>query len=256
MMRFASLGSGSEGNCLLVEAGTTRLMVDCGFPLRETLARLARLDVVPESISAVLVTHEHDDHVRGASRFAKNFGVPLVLTYGTLQAAFRRVTKGVQTQVFDCHQRFALDDIEIEPYTVPHDAREPSQFVFGDGALRVGLLTDAGSLTPHMLGVLNRLDALILECNHDLDMLWNGAYPRMLKERIGGNFGHLDNDTAARLLERVDCSRLQHVVAAHLSKQNNKPELACASLSHALGCQPSWIGVASQDEGFGWRQVN
>ena len=141
-------------------------------------------------------------------------------------------------EIFDCHQRFAVGAIEIEPYTVPHDAREPAQFVFSDGAARLGLLTDAGSLTAHMQAVLSGLDALVLECNHDLDMLWNGNYPQRLKQRIAGNFGHLDNATAARLLAAVDCSRLKHVIAAHLSEQNNTPELARAALAGALNCDP------------------
>ncbi len=148
-----------------------------------------------------------------------------------------------------------MGDIEIEPYTVPHDAREPAQFVFGDGACRLGLLTDAGSLTAHMQEVLSGLDALVLECNHDLDLLWGGGYPQRLKERIAGKFGHLDNATAAQLLKSIDCSRLTHLVAAHLSKQNNTPELARAALSQALGCEREWIGVATQDEGFDWRDV-
>jgi len=116
-------------------------------------------------------------------------------------------------------------------------------------------LTDAGSLTAHMHAVLNGLDALVLECNHDLDMLWNGSYPERLKQRITGNFGHLDNKTAARLLSSIDCSRLQHLIAAHLSKQNNTAELATTALATALNCERNWIGVANQSEGFRWRQV-
>lgn len=256
MMRFASLGSGSEGNALLVEAGATRVLADCGFNLAETVARLARLGIVPEMIDAVLITHEHDDHVGGAARFARKYKIPLWLTYGTLQAAGRGVGSVETVRVFDCHQRITVGDLEIEPYTVPHDAREPSQFVFSDGQSRIGLLTDAGSLTAHMQEVLSGLDALVLECNHDREMLWEGAYPQRLKERIAGRFGHLANDTAAELLSLIDCSRLKHLVAAHLSKQNNTPELARAALSKALNCAPAWIEVATQSDGFGWREVS
>jgi phosphoribosyl 1,2-cyclic phosphodiesterase len=253
-MRFASLGSGSEGNCLIVEAGTTRILADCGFTLKETIARLDRSGIEPASVSAVLVTHEHDDHVGGAGRFARKFGVPVWSTYGTLQAA-REQFADVAVEIFDCHQRFSVGAIAIEPYTVPHDAREPAQFVFGDGKVRVGLLTDAGSLTAHMRTTLSGLDALVLECNHDLEMLRNSSYPPQLKQRISGSYGHLDNTAAARLLESIDCSRLQHLVAAHLSQSNNTPELAGAALAAALNCSQDWIGIATQATGFAWRQV-
>jgi len=254
-MRFASLGSGSEGNGLLLEVGATRVLADCGFALSETVARLARLGVTADSLDAILITHEHDDHVGGAARLARKFNIPVWVTHGTLQAAGKALAAVEEVRIFDCHQRFAVGDIEIEPYTVPHDAREPSQFVFSDGACRVGLLTDAGSLTAHMQAVLSGLDALILECNHDLGMLWDSGYPQRLKERIAGKFGHLDNHTAAELLTLIDCRRLKHLVAAHLSKQNNTPELARAALAHGLNCELEWVGVATQSDGFAWREV-
>ena len=254
-MRFASLGSGSDGNGLLVEAASTRILADCGFSLTETVARLARCGVEPASVDAILITHEHDDPIGGAARFARKFNIPVWMTHGTWQAAAATFADIETLTIFDCHQRFAVGDIEIEPYTVPHDAREPAQFVFSDGAFRLGLLTDAGSLTAHMQAVLSGLDAFMLECNHDLDLLWGGGYPQRLKERIAGKFGHLDNGTAARLLASIDCSRLTHLVAAHLSKQNNTPELAGKALAQALNCEQKWIGVATQGAGFDWRQV-
>jgi len=138
---------------------------------------------------------------------------------------------------------------------VPHDATEPVQYVFGDGAAKLGVLTDAGCATPHIEAMLHGCHALVLECNHDTAMLANGDYPYFLKQRVGGRLGHLSNDDAARLLARLDNSRLQHIVAAHLSQKNNLPELAVTALSRALGCAEDWIAVASQQEGLGWRDV-
>jgi phosphoribosyl 1,2-cyclic phosphodiesterase len=138
---------------------------------------------------------------------------------------------------------------------VPHDAREPVQYVLSDGERRLGVLTDIGAPTAHVARVLSGLHALVLETNYDRDMLWNGGYPRWLKERIAGPFGHLDNEDSGRLLAALDCSRLQHLVGAHLSENNNRPDLARAALARALGCETSWIGLATQDEGFGWRDL-
>ena len=255
MMRFASLGSGSDGNGLLVEAGTTCILVDCGFSLDDAVTRLARLEVKAADLDAILITHEHDDHMGGAARLARKFGLSVWLTSGTLQSAAGKFADVTDIRLFDCRRSFTVGDIEVTPYTVPHDAREPAQFVFGDGAACIGLLTDAGSITAHMREVLGGLDALVLECNHDLDMLWNGPYPQPLKQRIAGRFGHLDNAAAAQLVANVDCSRLQHLVAAHLSRHNNTPELAINALANALGCDRDWIGVADQSDGFSWRQV-
>lgn len=254
-MRFASLGSGSRGNSLVVDAGDTRLLLDCGFSLRGTQARLARLGLVPEEISGVLVTHEHGDHASGVFRFAGRFGIPVYLTHGTDAAAPRSGPSLPQCQVIDCHTVFSIGSLEITPFPIPHDAREPAQFVFSDGARRLGVLTDAGTITQHIVDVLRVCDALVLECNHDPALLASSSYPAMLKRRIAGNYGHLGNAQAASLLRQVETRRLQHVVAAHLSEENNRPVLAARALAEALGCAEEWVGVASQEEGFGWRQL-
>ncbi|NWG30948.1 MAG: MBL fold metallo-hydrolase [Rhodocyclaceae bacterium] len=252
-MRFASLGSGSKGNALLVEVGRTRVLLDCGFGPRELSRRLARLDVAPESITAVLITHEHADHVGGAARCAARFGWTVHASFGT--AAASRQLDGTPVRRFDSHTSFAIGDLEIHPYPVPHDAREPTQFVFADGEARLGVLTDAGSITPHIVAMLKDCAALVLECNHDPAMLANGRYPPPLKQRISSAYGHLDNGQAAGLLRRVAHGGLRHVVAAHLSEENNRPELARAALAGALGCSADWIGVASQDAGCDWRML-
>jgi phosphoribosyl 1,2-cyclic phosphodiesterase len=254
-MRFASLGSGSRGNCLVVEAGNTRLLLDCGFTIRETVARLARLGLHPGMINGIVVTHEHDDHVGGVARLAAKFHIPVWLTHGTLCSVWRAFERLPAINIIDSFHCFSINDIAVEPYPVPHDANEPAQFVFSDGSFRLGVLTDTGCSTPHIEAVLNYCDALVLECNHDAQMLAESDYPPSLKRRVGGRFGHLENSIAAGLLAKLDRRHLQHVIAAHLSQKNNTPLLARTMLSEVLNCTPDWIGVADQDEGFGWRQL-
>jgi len=256
-LRFASIGSGSKGNCLVAEVGGTRLLLDCGLAPRETERRLARIGLAPADISGILVTHEHDDHAGQAYPFAALHGLPVWLTYGT-QAALAESGKlagEVETRTIHGREAFAVDGLHVQPYTVPHDAREPVQFVLSDGAFRLGVLTDIGASTAHVEATLSGCDALVLECNHDYDMLWAGDYPKWLKERISGPFGHLSNDASGKLLAAIDRSRLKHVFAAHLSHQNNRPELAREALAQAMGCAADWIGVSTQEEGFAWREL-
>jgi phosphoribosyl 1,2-cyclic phosphodiesterase len=261
LLRFASLASGSQGNCLVAEGrdmgGATRVLIDCGLSLRDTERRLARLGLEPRDINAVLVTHEHGDHAGCVFDFAAAHNVLVVLTYGTLRAlrAEGKFHDGVRTLFVRGEQKVAVGAIEVSPFTVPHDAAEPVQYVISDGEARLGVLTDIGISTRHVEQVLSGLDALVLECNYDRDMLWNGGYPRWLKERIAGPFGHLDNQHSARLLSTLDRSKLKHIIGAHLSQQNNTPDIARNALASAVGCEPSWIQLATQDEGFGWREA-
>lgn len=256
-MRFASLGSGSAGNALVAEAGTTRLMVDCGFGLRETEQRLARLGLSPQDLDGILVTHEHDDHAGGVFRFAAKHNVTVWITHGTLRAAQRYVPDGFRAplMVIDSHTCFSVGGLEVHPFPVPHDAGEPVQYVLSDGARKLGVLTDTGSSTPHIEHMLNGCHALVLECNHDLDMLMNGPYAWPLKQRVRSRQGHLDNATSAELLGKLDNSKLQHLIAAHLSEKNNTPALAVNALAEVMCCEKEWIGVATQTEGFDWRQI-
>ncbi len=256
-MRFASLGSGSAGNGLVVEAQTTRLLLDCGFGLRDALMRLARLGLVPEQLAGIVITHEHDDHAGGAFKFASKYQVPVWLTHGTLTMIERFLPnqRDFKMHVIDSHQTFNIGDVQVHPFPVPHDAREPVQFVFTDGAQKLGVLTDTGTSTPHIENMLSGCHALALECNHDLDMLMNGPYSHPLKQRVGGRLGHLDNATSARLLAKLDNGKLQHLVAAHLSAKNNLPALAKKALSDVLSCETEWIGIADQALGFDWRQI-
>ncbi|HEY7902373.1 MAG TPA: MBL fold metallo-hydrolase [Casimicrobiaceae bacterium] len=252
-MRFASLGSGSEGNGLVVEGGTTRILIDCGFGVRDCGTRLARLGIEPASITAIFVTHEHSDHVGGVPAFAARHDIGVWLTFGTLTAVGGRFDGMPRVYGFDSHDTLVIGDLEVCPFPVPHDAREPVQFVVGDGEHRLGVLTDLGISTPHVRASLTGCDGLVLECNHDREMLRGGSYPASLKDRISGRFGHLCNDDAGALLASLDCSRLQHILAAHLSRENNRPALAREALASALNCAPDWIGIADQDAGFDWR---
>src|SRR5882672_4794203 len=181
-MRFASLGSGSEGNGLVVEAGDTRVLIDCGFTVRDTVARLLRLGIEPESISAILVTHEHADHIGGVAAFAARYGTPVWLTFGTLQMVGERLARTARAYGFDSHDAFGIGMLEVRPFPVPHDAREPVQFVVGDGVHRLGVLTDIGVTTRYVEASLSGCDALVLECNHDLEMLDGGDYPWPLNQ--------------------------------------------------------------------------
>jgi len=254
-LRFSSLGSGSEGNALLVEVARTRILMDCGFGLQDTVARLARLGVSPEELSGIVVTHEHGDHIGGVARLARKFDLPVWLTHGTLHSQAKAFSGIADIREIDPQLTFAIGDIEITPYPVPHDAAEPVQFVFSDGARRLGVLTDTGCSTAHIEQTLSGCHALVLECNHDAELLMNGDYPYSLKQRVGGRFGHLNNQEAAGILASLDLSRLQHLVAAHLSRKNNTPALAVRALSGAAGCDESWVGVATQDDGFAWREI-
>jgi phosphoribosyl 1,2-cyclic phosphodiesterase len=253
--RFASLGSGSSGNGLVVERGGTRILMDCGFTLGETSLRLGRLGLAPADITAIVVTHEHTDHLGGVARFSRRHAIPVHLTRGTALALPVDFPASL-VRFVDPHASFEVNDLLVDPFPVPHDAREPVQYAFSDGASRLAVTTDLGMSTPHVEEKLSHCHALVLECNHDAAMLQGGSYPRMLKERISGRFGHLDNEAAAGIVSRIDCTRLEHIVAAHLSKENNRPELAVRALAGALGCEASWIGVAGQEDGFGWRSIS
>lgn len=234
-------------------------MLDCGFSLRELSLRLARIGLLPQDLTAILITHEHSDHIRGVLNLARRYHLPVCLTHGTLKWLLNysglAESHGLNFILINGYTKFSINDIEVEPYPVPHDAKEPVQFVFGDGRVRLGVLTDVGCSTPHIEATLSGCDALALECNHDLNMLWNGHYTPGLKKRVAGRYGHLDNDAAGHLLQKLDNSRLQHLIALHISQHNNTPSLACQTLSRALGCEDEWVSAASQDEGFAWRQI-
>ncbi len=273
MLRFKSLASGSAGNATLVEATdstrTSRLLIDCGPNLKTLLDRLAHAGVAGDQIDAVFVTHEHSDHIGCASQFARRFQKPLWMSQGTADACFGavdllfeassdkpgRAHPGQLLHIARDTQAIGVGALWITPFTVPHDAREPLQLRCSDGARHLGILTDLGQPTAHVLTHLALCDALLLECNHDADLLAGGRYPPFLKKRVGGAFGHLSNTQSAEIASVLNHAKLNHVVAAHLSRQNNRPDLAQAALAQALSRAAGDIAVADQFLGSDWFQV-
>ena len=248
---FASLGSGSRGNATLVRSENTLLLVDNGFTIRETERRLQQLGYDVEQLDAILVTHEHSDHIKGVGPLARKYQLPVYATHGTAQ----HDGLGRLPQLIDInpHRPFRIEDIDINPVAVPHDAREPCQFVFCHAGVRVGLLTDLGSITPFVVEQYRACDALMLECNHDPAMLSMGPYPPSLKRRVGSHWGHLSNQQAAMLLEQIDSRRLQHLVISHISEMNNTEQLAREAVTTVCGDGP--LHMATQDQGLDWQEV-
>lgn len=249
-MRFASLGSGSKGNATLVARGDTLVMVDCGFSLRETRRRMERLGVCPSQLDAILVTHEHSDHSSGVGVLSRNHGVPVYLTHGTSGSG--RIGACSAEVTFNAGESFTIGELAVEAVPVPHDAREPCQYLFRAGERQLGLLTDLGSITPHVIDSYTGCDGLLLEFNHDLGMLWEGAYPEALKRRVGGDWGHLNNGQAIAFLRALGPESLRHLVVAHISENNNCPDRARAALSEVFGSLEGRVVFADQAQGFDW----
>lgn len=255
MIRFKSLGSGSSGNATVIQAraggGTTHLLVDCGFGIRELDKRLGAAGMLAEQVDAIFITHEHGDHIGCARQLALRERIPVYMSEGTYAALGQPDFGGLLRLAADgC--AFELGDLQVRPFTVPHDAREPLQLTCTDGAVRLGLLTDLGHVSAHVVQQLAGCATLLLECNHDEAMLRDSRYPPFLKRRVGGDWGHLANSAAAALAQSLlAAGSLRQVVAAHLSEQNNKPDLVRTALQQALGSAAE-IHVADAPAGSGW----
>ena len=257
-LRVGVLGSGSGGNAVVIESGKHRILLDAGFSARELSKRMKLLGVDPLGIEAVVLTHEHQDHCKGADGFAKKFKVPIFGTEGTLVGSRLRDEVARQAVLIRSGVPREVAGFWIEPFTLPHDAREPVGIVVEDPlGRRVGLVADLGCRTSLAWGRLHDLDVLILETNHDLDMLRNGPYPWSLKQRVAGRHGHLSNREAAEGLPELMNDRLRWVVLYHLSRTNNLPALAAAAIGEALDRErcPAQLAVSEQDHPTPWLEV-
>ena len=250
-MRFASLGSGSRGNGSIVASKTTVVLVDCGFSYKEALIRLKRLGLDPEELDGIVVTHEHSDHFSGVEALAARHSIPVYASRGTwIEVGAYRFNKAIYI-----NDLFSIGDIDISPVTVPHDAREPLQFVFSCNGIRLGILSDLGSISQRVIEGYRDLDAISVEFNHDVELLHQGPYPAFLKTRVGGDLGHLNNGQAAELLQLISSDRLKTVVACHISETNNDTSRVKQALDTALNNQNIRRLIASQSDGFHWIEI-
>ena len=256
MIRFKSLGSGSSGNATVVQArsgaGAAHLLVDCGLGIRELDKRLRAAGMLADQIDAVFITHEHGDHIGCARALALRERIPVYMSEGTYAAIGQPDFGGLLRLACD-GVAFEVGAMQVRPFTVPHDAREPLQLTCTDGDTRLGVVTDLGHVTAHVLQELAGCATLLLECNHDEELLRTSTYPAFLKRRVGGPYGHLANSAAAALAQAVlAAGGLRQVVAGHLSEQNHQADLARAALAAALGCGPGDVHGADGASGSDW----
>ena len=314
MVRFTVLASGSKGNATVLSGGRTRILVDCGLSCRELFRRMRLMGEEPETLDAILITHEHSDHVGGVAVTARKLGIPVYFTEGTHRAWMRWISPRRQltyaqwleqirkqaaerqaeaevaaeegepdetdlveaaeatpeaaepvepakakdptwlpaVEYFQAGEPFEIGDIAISSFTIPHDAADPVGFVFQAEGVRIGFATDLGYIPPNVKAQLKGLDLLLLESNHDLEMLRDGPYPWAVKQRVLSRVGHLSNEAAAEFLEKVYDGQAAYVILAHLSESNNLPDLARVTAERALIGRASLIAnrllLAEQNE--------
>lgn len=250
MLELCSLGSGSRGNGTLVRSGNVCVLVDCGFTYKQLDRRMGDVGVRPEDLDAVLVTHEHSDHATGVAALQRRTGVAVYATAGTWRGMKR--PPGAGDAVLSGDRSFTIGDLSILPVTVPHDAREPVQYRFECRGLSLGVLTDLGHPSAHVVERFRGCDGLLLEFNHEPELLAVSSYPEPVKRRVGGRFGHLANGQSAQLLAALEPERLQLLVAGHLSEQNNTREHAAAALDAVMAGHAATCHIARQEDASGW----
>jgi phosphoribosyl 1,2-cyclic phosphodiesterase len=258
-MRVAVLGSGSAGNCLVVESAGRRILIDAGFSCREIEARCRRVGIDPETIEAVVVTHEHNDHSLGADRLARRFGLSIYATEGTLKALTWSRDARPRLHAIAAGWPYEIAGFEVESFSVPHDASDPVGLVIADRAgARLGLATDLGCWNRLAAARLQGVDLLVLEANHDVEMLRRGPYPWVLKQRVASRHGHLSNAQAAEALPELVSDRLRAVVLYHLSRTNNEPALAVDAIGEALerAGSKAHVTLTEQSKPGSWMEVS
>ena len=252
-MEYACIGSGSSGNAAVIRHGNDAFLLDCGLTIKETVKRLAHIGLQPSDLSAIVVTHEHGDHLNGVAPFARRYDVPVWMTRGTWRRA--RDVRIPQLHFYCAEQPIIIDSFELHPFSVPHDSAEACQFVIQAGDQRLAILTDLGTITPHVIESTRPATAMVLECNHDEEMLRRGPYPPALQARVGGSLGHLSNRQAAGLLRKIDSDQLEFVLLAHLSDKNNTPDKAVEAVAGVLSDGSSRVSVLSQSKCSEWFAV-
>lgn len=269
ILRFAVLGSGSDGNAIVIESHNnnrcTRLLLDCGFSVKELDKRLKCIGLSANQLNAILITHEHQDHAMGAYRAAKRWRIPLYATYGTLVATYDDTRKNNHASndwrlfpylhIITADKFFTIGNINLMPITVPHDAQEPVQYRFESHNRYLAVVTDLGHASVHLKQALNGLHALVLECNYDTDLLEQSKYPASVKKRISSHWGHLSNEQSAGLLTGLDTTHLHSVWCAHLSKSNNTSNLVQLALAEAIDYGITQIHVLDQKKLNCWFTV-
>ena len=253
------LASGSRANCALVASSTTRILIDAGLSCRETFKRLRALGEKPEQLSAILITHEHADHIAGLQRLACKLNVPVFLTESTHREWGRamrdeegKIPELPRLERFASGSGFQVGDIEVKPFTIPHDAADPVGFTFRTEGVKIGFATDLGYMPVSVRNHLRGCSVLVMESNHDVEMLRSGPYPWSVKQRVMSRVGHLSNDSLAEFFSSDYDGGAEYLILAHLSEQNNHPEIARAAAEQALGARPGlWhnhVLLASQTE--------
>jgi len=252
------LASGSRGNTAVIESARARILVDAGISCRETFKRLKLAGLEPKSLSAILITHEHSDHVYGLATLAKKLDVPVFMTGATHQAWARSLRDDAgqlptlaKLEIFSAGRQFQIADITVTPFTIPHDAADPVGFTFRAEGAKIAFATDLGYMPASVRDHLRRCDVIIIESNHDVEMLRVGPYPWSVKQRVMSRVGHLSNDSLAQFFAEDYDGGASHIVLAHLSEQNNHPEVARRVAENALGPQQTLLQnrlmLAAQD---------
>jgi phosphoribosyl 1,2-cyclic phosphodiesterase len=246
MVRITVLASGSRGNCAVVASSTTRILVDAGLSCREILNRMRQAGEDPETLSAIVITHEHSDHIGGLKVLARRLKVPVYMTGPTHKAWFRMIRNEAKRagaeardlerlEFFEAGRSFQIGNVDIYPFTIKHDAVDPVAFTFKVDRVKLGIVTDLGRITENVKQHIRGCDVLMIESNHDLEMLRNGPYPWSVKQRIGSADGHLSNDALAEFFRKDYDGGAAFLILAHLSEQNNLPEIARMVAERALG---------------------